>query len=149
MKMGVSGGTWYIQLAVMVMLMVVVIDVAVHGYPYEMIGEGCSNSMTVGSDLMSGTAVSNSSRTVYIQHADGSELPSGGYYQWGETLYVSLLNTGSTDQWVLETTGPAYFAGGSCTGSTRFTNGIGTLLMPTVGTGHTITVTTMTNYLKV
>lgn len=82
---------------------------------------------------MGGASYVSSSRNLIVQREDGTMVYSGDNYFFGENLWVSMNNTGTSDQWVMETKN-AKFDSGSCTGGTRLANGIGYLITPTSGT---------------
>jgi hypothetical protein len=102
----------------------------------------CTRTLTAGTTIMAGPAVSSSSRSVVIMRGS-TALASGDAYLPGETLTVSISTTGG--EYVFEALGGAAFASGTCTSTRSPIDKAGTLVMPSSGT-VTVKVAWATQY---
>ena len=116
-------------------------------YPTTGYGFTCSRSMRSGSSIMGRTVAVSSDRYAYMYiftsipfttflcssvrvKRGGLFLSSGDEYSPGETLTVSISNSGG--ETVLQSSGGASFSGGTCS-NTRYRGSSRTITMPTDG----------------
>ena len=116
---------------------VVVFICSVHraaGYASYMTSSACTRSITAGTSIMGKSAISETSRQITVKRGS-TFLSSGDSYTPGEQLEVSISDT--SGQYVFELN-QGSFQGGSCTGSRRYANGIGSLNTPITGSGSLV-----------
>ena len=103
-------------------------DVVAHSY--NML-TACGTSLSAGSTMMGYSAVNSASNSVQVRRGS-TLLSSGANFLPGETLHVTLSNTGG--EYVFEADGGASFSGGGCS-NRRSTASVALLQMPSSATG--------------